>query len=95
MRFGNTRPLSVYPEVRSRSSLCRLRYAFSAATAVLLRDTERRLALFFRGPRPSPSGFDAQTLAVGVSSSGFDAENLDANLGPEELLNAWRGSSEP
>jgi len=44
---------------------------------------------------PRIPGADAETLAVGVSRSGFDAEDLDAKLGPEELLDAWRTSSGP
>jgi AAA+ ATPase superfamily predicted ATPase len=44
---------------------------------------------------PRIPGTDAETLTVGVSRSGFDAEGLDAKLGPEELLDAWRTSSGP
>jgi len=38
-------------------------------------------------------GVDAATLTVGVSRSGFEAEDLDVKLGPEELLGAWRSPS--
>jgi AAA+ ATPase superfamily predicted ATPase len=38
-------------------------------------------------------GTDAATLTVGVSRSGFEVEDLDVKLGPEELLDAWRNSS--
>ena len=38
-------------------------------------------------------GTDAATLTVGVSRSGFEVEDLDLRLGPEELLEAWRDSS--
>jgi uncharacterized protein len=44
---------------------------------------------------PRIPGADAETLTVGVSRSGFAAEDLDAKLGPEELLDAWRTSSGP
>jgi hypothetical protein len=35
-------------------------------------------------------GTDTETLSVGVPSSGFDTEDLDVKLGPEEHLHAWR-----
>ncbi len=38
-------------------------------------------------------GTDAATLTVGVSRSGFEVEDLDVKLGPEELLEAWRNPS--
>lgn len=40
-------------------------------------------------------GADPETLTIGVSRSGFDAEDLDARLGPEELLEAWQSPSRP
>jgi hypothetical protein len=33
-------------------------------------------------------GTDSETLSVGVPSSGFDADDLEIKLGPEELLHA-------
>lgn len=44
---------------------------------------------------PKVPGTDTQTLTVGVSRSGFDAEDLDVKLGPEDLLGAWRSPSKP
>ncbi|MGH3147907.1 MAG: ATP-binding protein, partial [Rubrobacter sp.] len=44
---------------------------------------------------PKVPGNDTQTLTVGVSRSGFDAEDLDVKLGPEDLLGAWRSPSKP
>jgi hypothetical protein len=31
---------------------------------------------------------DTETLSVGVHSSGYDADDLETKLGPEELLHA-------
>lgn len=35
-------------------------------------------------------GADESTLTVGVSRTGFDLEDLDVKLGPEDLVGAWR-----
>jgi hypothetical protein len=35
-------------------------------------------------------GTDTETLSVRVPSSGFDAEDLEAKLCPEEHLHVWR-----
>ena len=36
------------------------------------------------------AGTDTETLSVRVPSSGFDAEDLESKLCPEEQLHAWR-----
>ena len=36
------------------------------------------------------AGTDTETLSVRVPSSGFDAEDLEAKLCPEEHLHVWR-----
>lgn len=41
--------------------------------------------------RPRVPGTDEATLTVGVSRTGFDVEDLDVKLGPDELLRAWNG----
>lgn len=38
-------------------------------------------------------GTDTKTLTVGVSCSGFDAEDLDVKLDPKALLDVWRSPS--
>jgi uncharacterized protein len=40
--------------------------------------------------RPRVPGTDESTLTVGVSRTGFDVEDLDVKLGPDDLLGAWR-----
>lgn len=42
------------------------------------------------GQREVVPGVTDQTLLVGVSRSGFKTSDLDIELGPDELINAWR-----
>lgn len=43
--------------------------------------------LISQGPRVP--GTDESTLTVGVSRTGFEVEDLDVRLGPDDLLGAW------
>lgn len=38
---------------------------------------------------PRVPGADEATLTIGVSRAGFDVEDLDAKLNPDDLLGAW------
>src|SRR5215217_4141222 len=78
-RLGNTRSWSCHTGARSLSSFWRLRCASSAVTAILLRGTDLRLALFLGGPSASPS---AVTLRERATESLFALRSTSNHLRP-------------